>query len=430
MMPFKPMSALRPLSKVLAAALIVTLSSFALTAEAGTRDAGGGTGIVVNGRLTVLDLVEAGVENAPYFPNITPDANIVKILSDNLRAPDELRDEIILPLAAKLTEIDQLVHPAGFYMAAATSLYEFKLTSLKLNNIDDTDSAIGEPKTQIAERKGSQIWINRESWNQLDTANKVALMVHEIVYAYQPAPTLPHEVSTYGGLFRGNETSVEGGTEVDQILGTSAKTRVLTGYFFKPDWHKNWQKRLDYDLKYSDSAYTFSNLYGFMVESVSNKSRVISFKVEKQDPENSWNTDHVGDLQPVFSQLYLYGIRRVSHFGDKQAPQYKDVELLLRADASAKELYNLCAKASRPSETVGTYSSVFIFSARTGDRQDEKFDYTVGTKNVVKDLSHVTLSDEGNPSSGANSMAMIVTSGKIDSCAQALRKVQKEYMVR
>ncbi|MGZ3693999.1 MAG: hypothetical protein ACXWQO_07350 [Bdellovibrionota bacterium] len=417
----------RALTNLLAVALMLTAT---LTAQAGTRDAGGGTGININGRLTVLDLVEAGVENDPYLPNITPDANIVRILSENLRAPDELRDEIIMPLAAKLTDIDQVVHPAGFYMAAATSLYEFKLTSLKLNNIDDTDSAIGEPKTQIAERKGSQIWINRESWNALDTANKVALMVHEIVYAYQPAPTLPHEVSTYGGLFRGNETSVEGGTEVDQILGTSAKTRVLTGFFFRSDWHKNWQKRLDYDLKYSDSAYTFSNLYGFMVESVGNKSRVVNFKVEKQDPENTWNTDHVGNLQPIFSQLYVYGIRRIYRYGEKNTPQYNDVQLTLRADASVKELYNLCAKASRPAETVGTYSSVFIFSAQTGNRQDEKFDYTVGTKNIAKDLSHVTLSDEGQPTSGANSVAMVVTSGKIDSCVQGLRKVQKEYMVR
>jgi hypothetical protein len=415
------------LTKFLAAAVVMTA---ALNAHAGTRDAGGGTGINLNGHLTVLDLVEAGVETNPYLPGIEPDQNIVRVLRENLRAPEEFRDEIILPLAAKLTDIDREIHPAGMYMAAATSLYEFKLTSLKLNNIDDTDSAIGEQKVQIAERKGSQIWINRDSWGSLDTANKVALMVHEIVYAYQPAPTLPHEVSTYGGLFVGNTTSVEGGTEVDQILGTSAKTRVLTGYFFKPDWHHNWQKRLDYDLKYNDSAYTFSNLYGLMSESVGLKSRVVTFRTKKQDPENTWNNDHAGDLVPVFSQLYLYGVRRGYYYGQSGKPQYKDVELVLRADASARELYKLCAKMSTPAETVGTYSSAFIFSVQTGSRQDEKMDYTVGTNNIAKDLSHVKISQEGEPASGANSMAVVVTSGKLDTCAKALRTVQKEYMVK
>jgi hypothetical protein len=85
---------------------------------------------------------------------------------------------------------------------------------------------------------------------------------------------------------------------------------------------------------------------------------------------------------------------------------------------------------STPAETVGTYSSAFIFSVQTGSRLEEKFDYTVGTNNLAKRLSHVVISQDGEPSSGANSIAVVVTSGKLDTCAKALRAVQKEYMVK
>lgn len=404
------------LTKLLAAAMVLTASYPAL---AGTRDAGGGTGIMMDGKLIVLDLVEAGVEANPFVPSLTPSANIVKALEQNLRAPQEFKDEIIPALAAKLTDIEQEFPMAGMYMAGAYSVYEIKLTNLKLNEIDDTDSAIGEPKIQIAERKGSQIWINRQRWSQLDMANKVALMVHEIVYAFQPAPA-PAQVVESGGtiLTRGYSYTV-GGTESDGILATSAKARYLTGFFFRPDWHSTWTNELQKEMTAGDAGVSFSYLYDFFVEAIGSKSRVSGFQVGKADPDQPWNTDEVGKLKPTFSQLEITALR---------GRNSKDLKLVLKASHSLKEVTALCQKAAVRAEMVPTYSSFLLSSIRTGERADEKIDTNYSVKLMDRSNSRVELSNSRESRFGPNSFAIYVTGAHVDGCVKQLRQIQKQDM--
>ena len=144
------------LSAVFGLSLSIQLAA-STAAFAGPRDCGGGTGIISQGRLVVLDLAEAGAEAAPDFPDLAPDANILAALKSNLNAPESFKTAVLVPLAKKLTEIDRAAHPAGIYMATAFGAYQIQLTPYALTTLDDVDSPIGKKKDSAGREKGQSI---------------------------------------------------------------------------------------------------------------------------------------------------------------------------------------------------------------------------------------------------------------------------------
>jgi hypothetical protein len=300
-------------------------------------------------------------------------------------------------------------------MAAALSVYQIKVTSLKLNNIDDTDSAIGEPKIQIAERKGSQIWINIDRWNQLDLANKVALLTHEIAYAFQPAPVAPHLVEGYCGglLFRRHcDSEIEGGTEADAILATSAKARVLNGYFYRPDWHDNWLIDLAKEMTYDGGgSYALSHLFGVMSDGT-------TLKVGQVSRVAGFADDDDGKLVPRFRSLAV-----TSGYGDKKKVQ------ALRATSSRAEISRLCGRLATKPEMRDTYASLGLFNVTTGKEAEEFSTVDINVNKLDRSFSHVTISADSS-TVDANAVYAALTTGRIGECVKSLQQIQKEYMVR
>ena len=305
------------------ASLAILLSA---TAYAGTRDHGGGTGMMVNGKLVVTDLVEQGLDANPYMPAVTPDPTIIAALKQNLKLPEPLKSDVLIPLAAKLTEIDQVVRPAGLYIASGFGFYDFKTTNLPLAQLDDVDSAIGAARIQLATRKGDSIYISLPNWKLLDEANRVALLMHEVIYAFQPLPTGCTEQSS-GGLFYHHDEMDCSHSQIDAVLATSSKARFLNAFFFNADWKENWQDRLAKEMQTSPDAGDYSvynALFGVMVGEHGTKARIAKMVLSG------------GTMSPSFSRLPVLfnGYRGASN-------ENKPIGYLT-SDSTKKDMYRLC----------------------------------------------------------------------------------------
>jgi len=299
---------------------LVSTMVFLLSAQAfaGTRDTGGGTGIMVGPKLIVLDLVEAGLETEASIPELTPDADILSMLQANLRLPEEYKSQVLIPLAKKLTDVAQGgSHTAAMLMARAFGYYKFQAVSYKLTAIDDVDSAIGEQRLQIAVRKGPTIYISKQNWALLDETNRVALLMHEILYAFQPLPT---GCSESAGFLGRTYTSC-GDSTVDGILATSSKTRYFTSFLFRKDWRKTWKTELKTEMKVGSDESTYSSLFPIMSGDADGKTKISKFQKGEE-----WQAD---TIFPMYRAIQVWGIRK-----------YKAV---LTKKSSLNDLYRMCA---------------------------------------------------------------------------------------
>jgi hypothetical protein len=128
--------------------------------------------------------------------------------------------------AKKLAELKKIAPLAAASLKVAFSTYDFRLVSSELINVQDEDSPLGyDPAllVQLAVRKGYAIFIDRNLWGQLGPKNQVALLFHEMIYAFQPIE--PTEI-----LLGYDET---GKAIFQKATGQSSqKARALTGYLF------------------------------------------------------------------------------------------------------------------------------------------------------------------------------------------------------
>ncbi len=159
---------------LLTAVLLTSMAAFA-------GDKGnGGDGIEIDGKLYVLDLVEAGIEND------------VKIdLSLHVGGTTQSRIEETFHSAfprkmigAKIAEIQFYAPLFADALLRAMESYQWRLVNGALVNIKDENTVLQyENLKQLAVRKNTSIFINKSLWEQLDEGNKTALIFHEILYA-------------------------------------------------------------------------------------------------------------------------------------------------------------------------------------------------------------------------------------------------------
>lgn len=180
-------------------------------AHAGIRDVGnGGRGVLIDDKPYLLDLYEAGVLapeidfNLKSFDPYTAALNDFTILNT---AEKEI-------LVKKLTEIRLYSPIIADQLVAGLHMYVWKVLDQKLVEIPEQSPIISPYKqVQLANRLDFAIRLNKFYWDRLDSVNKVALVLHEIFYAY--APTIV----------------VAPGVEEQQ----SFSARSLVGYVFSPD---------------------------------------------------------------------------------------------------------------------------------------------------------------------------------------------------
>jgi hypothetical protein len=192
------------------ASLLAVSLLCAHSAIAGERGGNGGDGITIDGKLYVLDLVEAGVEQDPHFGDGT---GIIPSVLRKLTA--HLGNEYfpIEKIATKLADIEAIDPVMARIILRGIELYNWRLVSSSLVNVRDENTLLDyENLSQLAIRRNGTIMINRNLWQQLDDANKVALVLHEVLYA----------------LVKPETTS-------DGIEQDSVTARELTGYLFTND---------------------------------------------------------------------------------------------------------------------------------------------------------------------------------------------------
>jgi hypothetical protein len=211
-------------------ALIFILTTLlANSALAGKEAGNGGNGLLIGGTPYVLDLVEAGVEKAPYFSQGTIDPAIRSKIAVYLKQ----FPEIINPLSSKLTEVEAISPIMAWSLVEAFRFFNIRVVDDALVNIHDDDSVVDyDPANlvQLAIRRGASIFLSGKWWPQLKVEQKVALMVHEIIYSFQNVKEVRHFV----GYKANGEPHFEWSDGQE-----SSGARAITGFLFSPDFSES-----------------------------------------------------------------------------------------------------------------------------------------------------------------------------------------------
>jgi hypothetical protein len=179
---------------------------------AGIRDVGnGGVGVLIDDQPYLLDLYEAGITKPSFDKNFKP----LPQFSQRVQDLHFLTREEKLLLALKLTEFEKISPLTANSLALGLPMFTWRLLDQNLVEIPERSPIDLKPlkAVQLANRFGSTIRFNQKYWNLMDAGNRVALVLHELFYAY--APLVP----------------LEDGTEEQQ----SAPIREMVGYVFSSE---------------------------------------------------------------------------------------------------------------------------------------------------------------------------------------------------
>lgn len=175
-----------------------------VSAQAG-QETHGGVGIISGSKLYVLDLYEAGIEENSYIDtSIGLEKGLVNRLNFNFPLASNVPTVL---LANKISEVSKLFPMLAFSLVRGMELFTWRFVNSSLINTNDEDpSIIVDPKlrVQIAVRKNSTIFINRDAWAKLSDNHKVALILHEVIYSFYKSLT--------------------------SLMSTSARTREIVSY--------------------------------------------------------------------------------------------------------------------------------------------------------------------------------------------------------
>ena len=215
--------------------LIAGLLSLAAMAR-GSTVGNGGYGVRVDGIIYALDLAARGVSQTPYMSadatNRLDPAHQVKMR--DLISQVANSDDILLGVELKLAILEDKALAAGFVLRAndlvdtmGTHTW-FNLQMLPCLDVGDSTQPFPD-QVQLAFRQDTVIRFCRE-FNQLESKQKIALIVHEIVYA-QFHDGQPHITNLVGLLFdpRIQALNADLRQELQGELTALAVPKVVTG---------------------------------------------------------------------------------------------------------------------------------------------------------------------------------------------------------
>jgi hypothetical protein len=162
-------------------ALLVGTLSWA--AGSGTSIGNGGVGIMENGKLYMLDLFEYSVHDRPAF-GTQPVVHWLPKKIEELFPGVNLSRNLQNLFAQKISDVMRKDYYFGLMMMVAVENLDWRLVNSGLVRLDD-DHAVMNPNNlvQIAVRQKYVVFIDRDKWQILDDENKVALLIHEVLYA-------------------------------------------------------------------------------------------------------------------------------------------------------------------------------------------------------------------------------------------------------
>lgn len=206
--------------------LLITLFSLSVTAYSGDRRGNGGDGFLINDSPVVFDLIEAGVDDKPFFDSsVETNPLLLDLVKKNLPKFPEIHER----LAQKLTEIERISSPFAWAIAESFRFFNLKVVNAALVDIKDEDSVVDyDPSklVQLAIRRAGNILINGTWWPKMPVDQKVVLLVHEVIYAFQKTIDL----KTLIGVTPAGKAVYE--TRKGQ---ESVSARAITGFLFTED---------------------------------------------------------------------------------------------------------------------------------------------------------------------------------------------------
>lgn len=179
---------------------------------AGIRDVGnGGAGVLVNDKPYLLDLYEAGM-TAPYFNTRLKGLPQYDQRIQKLAFLSTVEKRL---LSQKLTELERISPLLANQLTVGLEIFVWRLLDQDLVEIPERSPIDLTPLkvVQLANRFGSTIRISQKYWLQMDSGNRVALVLHELLYAY--ADLTPVGKNTFEQQ--------------------SAPVREIVGYVFSPE---------------------------------------------------------------------------------------------------------------------------------------------------------------------------------------------------
>lgn len=142
----------------------------------------GGDGVLKNGAVYLLDLVEIGEEKSPYFKDASNfDSRLFRVIQSKGIA---LTTGNLV--AAKIREIESLSSMYAFMLKIRLVQLDWVFVNRSLKDIKDEDGVIefneGE-LVQLAVRQGHQVTIDKSLWDQMTPEHQAALVFHELNYS-------------------------------------------------------------------------------------------------------------------------------------------------------------------------------------------------------------------------------------------------------
>jgi hypothetical protein len=147
----------------------------------------GGVGIVLDRKIYLLDLVEAGVQKDPFFDADVPTRPDFQEQVDLALTNLKLKQSTRVLIAKKLSELDRISRSAALEILLGMKMYSWRMVDAKLMPTYDEHTAILRPegtRVQLASRTTRTIMLSKQDTDQLDDANLAALVFHEILFAF------------------------------------------------------------------------------------------------------------------------------------------------------------------------------------------------------------------------------------------------------
>ncbi|MBX3041986.1 MAG: hypothetical protein KF789_14865 [Bdellovibrionaceae bacterium] len=182
------------------ALLFFPLSLLAAPLFNSTLVGNGGEGILTDdSRLYTRDLFELSLHENPAFGSESDPHLRAKLQIWNPLALSRQQQSLLL---RKLTDIKKAFPPLAFGLVSVLQHYQWSYTDMPLVLLEDESrlQIPTEKRVSIANRYLSSILIQRAEFEKLDDANKVALILHEAIYALvlpqKVAPSLEIEIQS------------------------------------------------------------------------------------------------------------------------------------------------------------------------------------------------------------------------------------------
>ncbi len=265
--------------------ILALLTAFTLSLEnawAGTEVGNGGFAVVVDGKLYLQDFFESGLHKNPVLSSRRPQKTYFQDLVQNSFGHMEgISQEVLDGVVVKLEDIEKIDPIFAYILALGIGKYTWRMVTFSWQDTHDNGGVLDGSNIEfrpVALRQEKIIRIGVQNWQQLDAANQVGLIFHEMLYAL----VITRSVVT--------------------MTSYSALARALNGYLFSQDLERRSLRGLesaigsDWVMGHGESAqlqgeviytdpklnYAGANVYGGSMTEFEERSWVLGTQIPER----------------------------------------------------------------------------------------------------------------------------------------------------